>query len=102
MISTGALKQFRPEGQDYLFITEAGLWSKRNWNDSGENGLLAGYRIVPPNMKNWDMSIQENRDLLKKSIIKVGKNQVVQVVWKIQLISTEVSQEDTIVEQGGE
>lgn len=85
MISTGALKQFRPAGQDYLFITEAGLWSKRLWEDTGENGLLAGYRIGPPNEKNWDMSVKENRELLKRQILKVGKNQVVQVVWKIQI-----------------
>lgn len=31
------------------------------------------------------MSIAENRNLLKREILKVGKNQVVQVVWKIQL-----------------
>ena len=85
MISTGALKQFRPAGQDYIFITEAGLWSKRYWEDSGENGLLAGYRIVPPNEKNWDMTVKANRDLLKRQILRVGRNQVVQVVWKIQI-----------------
>ena len=85
MISTGALAQFRQPGQDYLFITEAGLWSKKYWEDSGSNGLLAAYRIAPPNEKNWDMKIKENRELLKKQIIKVKKNQVVQVIWKIQL-----------------
>lgn len=85
MISTGALAQFRPEGQDYIFITEAGLWSKRNWEDSGENGLLAGYRIGPPNETEWDMSVPENREKLKRQILKVGKNQVVQVIWKIQI-----------------
>lgn len=89
MISTGALKQFRPAGQDYIFITEAGLWSRNYWDNSGENGLLAGYRIVPPNMKNWDMTVQANRDLLKRQILKVGKNQVVQVVWKIQIGAVE-------------
>lgn len=85
MISTGALAQFRNPEQDYIFITEAGLWSKKHWEDSGANGLLAAYRIAPPNEKNWDMKIKENRDLLKKQIIKVNKNQVVQVIWKIQL-----------------
>nr|DAJ12418.1 MAG TPA: long tail fiber, proximal subunit [Bacteriophage sp.] len=85
MISTGALAQFRNPGQDYIFITEVGLWSKKHWEDSGANGLLAAYRIAPPNEKNWDMKIKENRDLLKKQIIKVNKNQVVQVIWKIQL-----------------
>lgn len=87
MISTGALKQFRPAGQDYIFITEAGLWSKRAWEDTGENGLLAGYRIIPPNKDNWDMTDPANREILKRQILKVGKNQVVQVVWKIQLIA---------------
>lgn len=89
MISTGALKQFRPNGQDYIFITEAGLWSKQYWNDSGENGLLAGYRIAPPNPENWDMTDPANRELLKRQILKVGRNQVVQVVWKIQISSLE-------------
>lgn len=85
MISTGALKQFREPGKDYVFITEAGLWASPEWNDSGENGLLAGYRIVPPNSENWDMSKPENRRILKENILKVGLNQVVQVVWKIQI-----------------
>lgn len=110
MISTGALKQFRPEGQDYIYITEAGLWSKRTWGNSGENGLLAAYRIGPPNEKNWMMTSSDvraymqdhpdfslpsgytdvtyaayNRRLLKQNVIRVGKNQVVQVIWKIQL-----------------
>ena len=85
MISTGALAQFREEGKDYVFITEAGLWSKRTWSDTNENGLLAGYRIVPPNKENWDMTVPENRKILKENILKVGTNQVVQVVWKIQI-----------------
>lgn len=103
MISTGALKQFREPGKDYVFITEAGLWSDPEWNDSGENGLLAGYRIVPPNSENWVMSASKvkpedipegstaeevaarNRKILKQNILKVGINQVVQVVWKIQI-----------------
>ena len=85
MISTGALKQFRPEGQDFIFITEAGLWSKKTWTSGNENGLLAGYRIGPPNEKNWDMRDPANRKILKENILKVGPNQVVQVVWKIQL-----------------
>lgn len=84
MVSTGALRQFR-SGVDHVFITEAGLWSAKQWSDSGENGLLAAYRIMPPNEENWDMSIQENRDILKQNILCVRKNQVVQVIWKIQL-----------------
>ncbi len=85
MISTGALAQFRPPGKDYIYITEAGLWSKKDWRANADNGLLAGYRIIPPNEENWDMSVQSNRDILKKQILRVGRNQVVQVIWKIQL-----------------
>lgn len=85
MISTGALKQFREDGKDYIFITEAGLWSQPYYNSSGNNGLLAGYRIVPPDKENWDMTISENRRILKQNVIKVNKNQVVQIIWKIQI-----------------
>lgn len=118
MISTGALAQFREPGKDYIFITEAGLWSKRDWESGGDNGLLAGYRIAPPNKQNWAMTAesvsddyaitylkdqgidtptedqiqsikpeiaQNNRQILKQNIIRVGPNQVVQVIWKIQL-----------------
>ena len=118
LISTGALAQFREPGKDYLFITEAGLWSKREWSNGGDNGLLAGYRIAPPNSENWGMSAEyvsddaaikylkdqgiddpsaeqieqikpivaeNNRKILKQNIIRVGINQVVQVIWKIQL-----------------
>ena len=46
MISTGALKDFRGD-RDYIYITEAGLWSKPGFTDSGDNGLLAGYRLMP-------------------------------------------------------
>ena len=98
-VSTGALAQFRQPGRDYVFITEAGLWSRPDWTDSGDNGLLAGYRITPPDEKNWNMAIfnpdtgeytdspecEHNRELLRKNIIKVGINQVVQVIWKIQI-----------------
>lgn len=84
-VPVGALEQFREEGKDYVFITEAGLWARSTWQDSGDNGLLAGYRITPPNEANWDMSDPANRQILKENIIKVGKNQVVQIVWKIQL-----------------
>lgn len=119
MISTGALKQFREPDKPYLFITECGLWSKKEWEDSGDNGLLAAYRISPPN--EWqrqvvaanltDDGIRQylisqgipnptaeqiasadreeiaayNRNILKKHVIRVGLNQVVQVIWKIQL-----------------
>ena len=89
MISTGALKEFRGDN-NYIFITEAGLWSTKQYIDSddptkGFNGLLAGYRIVPPNKDNWDMSIDTNREILRQNILRVGINQVVQVVWKIQI-----------------
>lgn len=93
MISTGALAQFRAPGNDYIFITEAGLWSDKDYSDSGVNGLLAGYRLSPPNQDNWDMADPDdgaaNRKLLKENILKVGTNQVVQVIWKIQLGSVQ-------------
>lgn len=85
MISTGALSSFREYGRDYIFITEAGLWSRPDWTDQGLNGMLAGYRIGPPNKTNWDMSVPENREILKQQILRVGINQVVQVIWKIQI-----------------
>lgn len=85
MISTGALAQFREPGRDYIFITEAGLWSKRDWTDGADNGLLAGYRIGPTNEEYFDMSNPDNRNRIKKSILRVGINEVVQVIWKIQL-----------------
>lgn len=101
MISTGALAQFREPGKDYIFITEAGLWSQKTWSGSDSNGLLAGYRIVPPNSKNWDMTDPANVDILKHQILRVGVNQVVQVVWKIQLGAlkqlTSISTDGTIV-----
>lgn len=84
MVSTGALKQFRG-GNDYIFISEAGLWSRQDWIDGGSNGLLAGYRLAPPNSSQLDMRQPENQELLRKSILRVAKNQVVQVIWKIQI-----------------
>lgn len=85
MISTGALKQFREPGMDHIFISEVGLWSSAVHIDEGSNGLLAGYRICPTDSANWDMSIESNRRLLKANIIRIGVNQVAQVIWKIQL-----------------
>lgn len=84
MVSTGALKQFRGNN-DYVFITEAGLWSTPTYSDGGDNGLLAGYRIGPTEQKDWNMKDPLCRDKLRKQIIRVGINQVVQVIWKIQL-----------------
>lgn len=85
MVSTGALSCFREEGKNYVFITEAGLWARPDWVDGGSNGLLAAYRIAPPDTGNWDMTVPENRQLLKRQILKVNRNQVVQVIWKIQI-----------------
>lgn len=85
MVSTGALSKFREKGKNYIFVTEAGLWSRQDWVDGGSNGLLAAYRIAPPDTGNWDMTEESNRELLKKSIIRVNRNQVVQVIWKIQI-----------------
>lgn len=90
MISTGALSKFREPGKDYIFITEVGLWSSPDWNSSGANGMLAGYRIRPSNQLDWNMSRASGRSALKRSIIKVKTNQIVQVVWKIQLGSIDV------------
>lgn len=84
-ISTGALAHFRELGKDYVFISEVGLWSRPDWVDGGDNGLLAGYRIAPPDEDNWDMTKEENRQVLKENIIKVGPNQVAQIIWKIEL-----------------
>ena len=168
-VSTGALKDYRSDN-DYIYITEAGLWSKPNYNESGDNGLLAGYRIMPsddevnllgaekaltstgdvsytltdddgnplsitsidsitcdgeiiPNTEytfkmtidattltfdpdnapaagstliiiyrtgdvsgTWkDMTVKENREKVQQSIIRIGVNQVAQIIWKIQL-----------------
>ena len=168
-VSTGALKDYRSDN-DYIYITEAGLWSKPTFNDSGDNGLLAGYRIMPSDdevnilgaektltgtgeaeyelvddsnrplsiisidsitcdgvvisegdytfkMTNeatiltfdndhipasestliivyrsgdvsgtWkDMTVEANRQKVQQSIIRVGVNQVAQIIWKIQL-----------------
>jgi len=153
-VSTGSLKQYRGNN-DYIYITEAGLWSKAYWNNSGDNGLLAGYRIMPTDddstgievedsftgdgattefeltksaiaitfvaidgesqptdtyslsnnsiifntapaehsiisvvytIASWkDMSKSENRQEVQKNIIRVGTNQVAQIIWKLQL-----------------
>lgn len=113
MVSTGALKQFRDYTtigdetvqNDYIFITEAGLWSSKEYttrenSETGEKipsggGLLAAYRVAPPNKDNWDMTIAENRSLLQQSILRVGYNEVVQVIWKIQLGSVSDFGENT-------
>jgi len=92
LISTGALAQFREPGKPYLFVSEVGLWSRPTWTE-GSNGLLAGYRIAPPDKENWDMSIAENRQILKRQILKVGINQAVQVIWKIQVGSIDEFEE---------
>lgn len=89
-ISTGALKQFRGDN-DYIFITETGLWSSPVYGEDTTThlptgtGLLAGYRMTPSSDEDYDMSKPENRQKLKESILRVGKNQIVQVIWKIQI-----------------
>lgn len=169
-VSTGALSEYRGTN-GYVYITEAGLWSKPSFNDSGDNGLLAGYRIMPSDDEvnilgaemtlttvegqetyelvdadnkplsiisidsitcddvvipreyytfkmtdesttltfddehipegnktliiiyrsgdvsgTWkDMTIPENREMVQRSIIRIGINQVAQIIWKIQL-----------------
>ena len=161
-VSTGALKEYRGDN-NYIYITEAGLWSKPNFSDSGDNGLLAGYRIMPsddeiPEIRvtkdftgdgeqvtfvlddsqgnsidevlsvtidgvgvisytldknaktitfttapdngsaievlftavdvthTWkDMTVEANRQKVQQSIIRVGVNQIAQIIWKLQL-----------------
>ena len=120
MISTSALAEFRTSNKDYIFISEAGLWSTKEYqpDGSGVNGLVAGYRIAPPSRSNWYMSANSvpdsvaitylrsqgitnpsssqiisakstlailNRAELKKQILRVERDQVVQVIWKIQI-----------------
>jgi hypothetical protein len=87
-ISTGSLAKFRGNN-DYLFITEVGMWGSRTYKNTDENGLLAAYRIVPPNSENYDMENPANRSILQQNILRVGRNQIVQVIWKIQLGSVE-------------
>lgn len=158
-LSTGELAKYRGDN-DYIYITEAGLWSKPSYTGGGDNGLLAGYRIMPsddqvntlgvedqftsdgqtisftltrpaiqidsitldnvvvpsgdytldeltnsvvfetaPSAGNliviyrtgdpsgtWkDMSVLSNRQLVQKSIIRIGEGQVAQIIWKLQL-----------------
>ena len=97
IIPVGAFDHCRESDKDYIFITEAGLWAKPLWEDTKDNGLLAGYRMAPPNEDDWDMTKPHNRQLLKESILRVEPNQIVQVIWKIQLGSiTEYGGEDVI------
>ena len=158
MVSVGALKDYRGDN-DYIYITEAGLWSKPYYNDSGDNGMLAGYRIMPSDDEilpvanietftgdgttmefvlsktaididsvtvdgvpssdytldkdtnslvfistapadgstinvtytyeitdSWkDMTVEANRQKVQRSILRIGVNQVAQIIWKIQL-----------------
>lgn len=83
MISTGVLTQYRGT-RDQIYITEVGLWSKKLYvdvdNKGGVNGLLAGYRLMPKNKADHDDVTK-----IKQSILCVKANQVVQVVWKVQL-----------------
>ena len=168
-VSTSALKDYRSE-HSYIYITEAGLWSKSTYNDSGDNGLLAGYRLMPSDDEvntlgieitetatgdatyeltdsqgkplsiisidsitcngvvipadqysfqmtldattltfddehipasgstliivyrsgdmsgTWkDMTVEANRQKVQQSVIRIGVNQVAQIIWKIQL-----------------
>lgn len=119
MIPTGAFDEFRDPDKDYIFITEAGLWSQRDYQETRFNGLVAGYRACPPNTYNQYMNpetmpdcaakqylkevegiedptdsqisavkprlAEESRQLLKEQVLRVERNQVVQVIWKIQI-----------------
>ena len=120
MISTDAFSEFRASNKNYMFVTEAGLWSSQEYqpDGSGVNGMIAGYRVAPPSRSNWYMNSASmpdqvaidylaeqgvvnptsaqisaakvtlataNRQNLKEQVLRVEQNQVVQVIWKIQI-----------------
>ena len=120
MVSTNTFAQFRDSDKDYIFISEAGLWSDKEFvpDGFGENHLIAGYRLTPSDISSQYMDpvtvpdsvaiaylidhgvsdptseqiaeakntvAEENQQLLKEEILRVERNQVVQVVWKMQL-----------------
>lgn len=123
MIPTGVFDEFRDLQKDYVFITEAGLWCTQEFDEKNMGqGLVAGYRIVPPEVKNWYMSREDvpeltaityliengyydpfdeipeediiwakgvistqNRLVLQQNVLRVKRDQVVQVIWKIQI-----------------
>lgn len=120
MIPSGAINEFVDASKDYVFITEAGLWSEKDFvsKSASVNGLVAGYRVVPPNPVNWYMKASDvpdnaaisylieqgivnptdaqiasakrtlsaqNRQILKEQVLRVERDQVVQVIWKIEI-----------------
>ena len=123
MIPTDNFAQFRSNDKDYIFITEAGLWSARDLDgstgsSSASNNLVAGYRLMPGDPLHQFMNpdtipdeaaveylyqqgvenptstqilqakedlASENQQLLKEQILRVERDQVVQVIWKMQL-----------------
>lgn len=78
-ISTGALKDYRGDN-DYIYITEAGLWSKPYYNNSGDNGLLAGYRIMPTDDEIYDVRIRQEFTGDGSTTTFVLDNPVVEIV----------------------
>lgn len=95
MVTTNALESFMGD-KDYIFVTEAGLWNNKYSNgNSVSNGLLAGYRIFPQTINQIDLDSASDTTVARyypdfqKSILRVNKDQVVQIVWKIQLGSIE-------------
>lgn len=101
LISVGQLAEFRQDN-NYIFISEAGLWSRSTYKGEGMNGLLAGYRIAPVDSDSMKMGpsgddddtedtpeYAQNRKNLQKMILRVGVNQVVQIIWKLQIGSIE-------------
>ena len=123
MIPTDNFVQFIDSDKDYIFITEAGLWSVRDLDGSTgssnvSNNLVAGYRLMPSDPLHQFMNpatipdeasieylyqkgnknptasqieqgkislASENQQLLKSQVLRVERNQVVQVIWKMQL-----------------
>ena len=91
MIPFSDIAQYIESDKDYIYITEAGLWSTSVWKPN-KNGLLAGYRIVPQNTTQYDMTIPENREHLKTRILKIRNGQSIQIIWKIQIGAIEATE----------
>ena len=123
MIPTDNFAQFRGNDKDYIFITEAGLWSSKDFDGSAgdsksSNNLVAGYRLMPSDLIHQFMNpdtmpdevaieylheqgtddptseeiaqakidlANENQQLLKAQVLRVERDQVVQVIWRMQL-----------------
>jgi len=111
LVSANDLSSFMGEN-DYLFISEAGLWNNQfDDGDSENNGLLAAYRISPiASYENYteytDEELLSLYEELKTKILRVNSDQVVEIIWKIQLgciedlyvVLPEISTSDSVIE----